>query len=224
MKVITFGDLYNFLEEQVDPKFMGPGLELVEQFCEEHDLSFENLKQVLDYFGINEDYKALFSLSELIDEKTIMPSNEQHKEWDKHRKAWQQQLQDWKEQEEAGIKPKWRSLKAYGSSESIVEKFAEFQLNEANRLFNEKFTKQQIEKFTEVRIEKFMEARLDKFREAWGNKFKIDFEEQLAEGMVEKIWPAHIDHAFARLVELLMEDHLEQFEKAFKNEFEEVAV
>jgi len=138
--------------------------------------------------------------------------------------SWQQQLQAWKEQEETGIKPKWKSLRAYGSSESVVEKFAEFQLNEANRLFNEKFTKEQIEKFSEVRIEKFMEASLDKFREAWGNKFKIDFEEQLAEGQEEKIWPIHVDHAFARLVELLMEYHLEKFEKDFKNEFEKITL
>ena len=90
MKSITFGDLYNFLEEQVDPKFMGPGLELVEQFCEEHDVSFEKLKQVLDYFGINEDYKAVFSLSGLIDDKAVMPSNELHKERYEHQKAYEE--------------------------------------------------------------------------------------------------------------------------------------
>lgn len=103
MKSITFGDLYNFLEEQVDPKVKGLGLELVEQFCEEHDLSFEKLEQVLDYFGIHEDYKAVFTLSGLIDDKALMPSNEQHKERDKLKKAWQQQLQAWKEQEAAAL-------------------------------------------------------------------------------------------------------------------------
>ena len=90
MKVITFGDLYNFLEEQVDPKVKGLGLELVEQFCEEHDVNFKKLKPVLNYFGINEDYKAVFSLSGLIDDKAVMPSNEQHKEWDEHQQAFLQ--------------------------------------------------------------------------------------------------------------------------------------
>lgn len=104
MKVITFGDLYNFLEEQVDPKVIEYGLPLVKQFCEEHNLSFKKLKQVLDYFGINEDYKAVFSLSGLIDDKAVMPSNEEHKQRDKIIKACEQREAFAEAQWEAQVK------------------------------------------------------------------------------------------------------------------------
>lgn len=96
MKVIIFGDLYSFLEERVDQKAIEYGLPLVEQFCEEHDVSFKKLKPVLDYFGIHEDYKAVFSLSGLIDDKAVMPSNEEHKQRDKMIKACEQREDEWK--------------------------------------------------------------------------------------------------------------------------------
>jgi hypothetical protein len=96
MKSVTFGDLYSFLEERVDPKEKGPGLELVEQFCEEHDVSFEKLKQVLEYFGTHDDYESVFVLSGLIDDKAEMPSNEQSKERHRCQKAHDQIINELK--------------------------------------------------------------------------------------------------------------------------------
>ncbi len=66
MKIISFGDLYDFIEKNIDKAMKHNSFELVEEFCKDNDLDFGKLKPVLEYFGGFEDIEVLNNVSESI--------------------------------------------------------------------------------------------------------------------------------------------------------------
>ena len=59
LKHPTFGSLYSFIEHNSKPTKVGKGFQLVEQFCENHDLDQVTLKELCFYFGASEDRAVL---------------------------------------------------------------------------------------------------------------------------------------------------------------------
>ena len=55
----TFDSLYSFIEHHSKPTKAGKGFQLVEQFCANHNLDSDSLKELCFYFGASEDKEVL---------------------------------------------------------------------------------------------------------------------------------------------------------------------
>jgi len=89
MKVITFGDLYAFIEKNARKAMKPNSLELVREFCKVNNLDFQKLKPVLEYFDGFEDFDVLCSVSDYIDGNVCMGKDGMKTE--KHDPAWAEQ-------------------------------------------------------------------------------------------------------------------------------------
>ena len=59
LKHPNFGSLYSFIEHNSEPTKAGNGFKLVNEFCANHDLDSDSLKELCFYFGASEDKAVL---------------------------------------------------------------------------------------------------------------------------------------------------------------------
>lgn len=72
LKHPTFGNLYSFLEHNSKPTKAGKGFQLVEQFCANHNLDSDSLKELCFYFEASEDKEVLTKVKGNISAKAII--------------------------------------------------------------------------------------------------------------------------------------------------------
>jgi len=68
----TFGNLYLFIKNNSKPTKAGKGFQLVEQFCANHNLDSDSLKELCFYFGASEDKEVLTKVKGNILGKAIL--------------------------------------------------------------------------------------------------------------------------------------------------------
>ena len=72
LKHTTFGNLYLFIKLNSQPTKAGKGFQLVEQFCANHNLDSDSLKELCFYFGASEDKEVLAKVKGNVLSKAIL--------------------------------------------------------------------------------------------------------------------------------------------------------
>jgi hypothetical protein len=72
LKCPTFSSLYSFIKLNSNPTKAGNGFQLVNEFCTNHNLDSDSLKELCFYFGASEDKEVLTKVKGNISAKAII--------------------------------------------------------------------------------------------------------------------------------------------------------